>query len=464
MKRKTKANLAVAAFMGVCMVPSLGMLILPETEAAANQALAPVPSLTTQEGRLNLDIFQEITDYVADHFALRQEMITANAALEAAVFRTSAEESVLLGREGWLFYQETMDDYLRLKQMTPRQRYGAARSLALLSEYTERQGARLIFTVAPNKASLYPQYLPNVGQPLEGQNEIDLLIPALEEEEVAYVDLFSPFRSQEEILYHPTDSHWTIRGAALAHDILLPALGKEGEAPFFPESYQTAQEHRGDLYDMLYPTGCYLEEEATFDRSFTFSHIRPIRSPEDQRIETEHTGKSGSLLMFRDSFGNTLYPFLAEEYGKALFSRAMPYQMSLLEEIGADTVLIELVERNLDQLSIHAPIFPAPQRQLQESPAREQSTVKLAAKDDGRLEGYLRLEGTLTGQADPASPIYVELGQVLYEATPVGQAWEEGAPFTLYVPRTGGMESVRVLYLRDGGLREAGSVNIVEST
>ena len=43
MKLSIKANLALAAFLAVCLVPSAGMLLLPEWEAAANQALAPPP-------------------------------------------------------------------------------------------------------------------------------------------------------------------------------------------------------------------------------------------------------------------------------------------------------------------------------------------------------------------------------------------------------------------------------------
>lgn len=450
MKLKTKANLAMAAFLCACLVPSLGMLVLPEEQAAANQTLARAPSLTTADGKWNGNVLQEITDYTADHFALRQEMITANAALEAAVFRVSAEEKVTLGRDGWLFYTETLDDYLHTGALTQRQLYGAARTLALLTEYAEGRGARLVFTVAPNKASLYPEYLPYVGQPLEGEDDIDRLLPLLEQQGVDYVDLFAAFRGQDEALYYRLDSHWTVRGAALAHDILLSALDPEGAEPFFTGSWQSAPGHLGDLYEMLYPTGGELEDEITFDRPFTFSYVRPIRSAEDQRIETENPDRTGTLLMFRDSFGNNLYPFLAEDYGRAVFSRAMPYQMSLLDETGADTVVIELVERNLSYLAVHAPIFPAPQRWLSGTPAEGTASARLTAADDGLLEGYARLEGALTGPVDVDSPVYVQLGETLYEASPAGQAGDGEVPFTLYVPRDAALEEAQVVYLQGG--------------
>ena len=459
MKLKTKADLAMGAFLLACLIPSAGMLFLPEEPAAANQTLAQPPSLTTEEGGVNPGVLDEAADYVADHFALRQRLITANAALEAAVFGTSAQDSVVLGEEGWLFYRETVDDYLHTDPMTERELSGAARTLALLAEYAGNHGARLVFTVAPNKASLYAGYLPYVGRPIPALCDIDRLTPLLEEQGVEYIDLFEPFRGryreQGQVLYYAADSHWTNEGAALAHDTLMTALGEEGWTEWSTQPGQVEKTHRGDLYEMLYPTGGGLEDAFTFDQPFSFEAVRPIRSPEDQRIETENPGRAGNLLMFRDSFGNALYPFLADSFGHALFSRSMPWQMSLLEETGADTVIIELVERNLDYLAERAPIFPAPERVLTGQPPQGEAVARLSALEDGRLEGYLRLEGALSGPADGDTPVYVQLGDALYEASPVGTA-EEGMPFTLYVPSGSALDDIHVLYLSGGQLYAAG--------
>lgn len=479
MKPKTKANLAMGAFLCACLIPSLGMLVLPEEPAAANQTLAPPPSLTAKGGGPNLEVLDEVTDYVEDHFALRQRLITANAALEGFIFGTSAQDSVLMGREGWLFYRETVDDYLHTDPLTDRALYGAARTLALMTEYANAHGARLVFTVAPNKASLYPQYLPYVGTPLAGQDDIDRLTPLLEAQGVAYIDLFSPFRAQEQVLYHATDSHWTLRGAALAHDTLATGLGLTDSVDWFTQPGQESGTHRGDLYEMVYPTGGKTEPETEFDRAFGFSAVRPIRSPEDMRIETENPERTGSLLMFRDSFGNTLYPFLADSFGKAMFSRSMPYQMSLLEEAGADTVVIELVERNLDYLCTRAPVFPAPVRGLpvwpygiapapslwepEDEPPQGEAAAAVTVRDNEalesslRLEGYVRLEGSLSGPVDADSPIYVRTGGVTFEACPVGEAGEGESPFTLYVPEDKlTPDNVQVYCLLDGQVTLAG--------
>ena len=76
MTQKTKARIALTAFLAACLIPSAGMLLLPQGEAAANQTLAPAPRLFLEDGSFNTQVLDEVTDYVADHFAFRQEMIT----------------------------------------------------------------------------------------------------------------------------------------------------------------------------------------------------------------------------------------------------------------------------------------------------------------------------------------------------------------------------------------------------
>ena len=85
--------------------------------------------------------------------------------------------------------------------------------------------------------------------------------------------------------------------------------------------------------------------------------------PDSIAIRTSGEG-SGVLLAFRDSFGNALYPYLADSFAEARFSRATAYPLNQASEMGADFVLIELVERNLAYLLENVPVMPAPARAL----------------------------------------------------------------------------------------------------
>ena len=345
-----KYRIFTAAFLLLCIIPSAGMLFLPPTEAAANERLSPTPTLKTADGHWNTEVLGQITDYIADHFALRQEMVTANAVLQTALLATSPAEDVIYGTDGWLYYTQTLDDYQNHATLTDAALRQIAQTVADMQAYCVSRGAQFIFTIAPNKNSLYPAHMPDRYLQSNGQGNYERLRPLLDEYEVRYADLFTFLSAQDEVLYLRTDSHWTNRGAALAHDFLMDTLDLPHTA-FAQAAYTTAQTHRGDLYEMLYPKGGARESQQQYETSF--SYVREPRTAEDILIQTVNpTAPNGRLLLCRDSFGNALYPFLAEDFREATITRQMPYP---LEQVQAgDTVIVEIVERNLANL-IHYP-------------------------------------------------------------------------------------------------------------
>ena len=360
-----KKNLPYAAFTALilllCLIPSLGML-LPKQEGAAggNQTLSRAPSLRDPEGNWNPNYLSQIQDYTGDNFYLRQDMITAWSALNAKALGSSITEDVVLGADGWLYFADTLPDYVGLDPMTDREIFSAARNLALISEYCEEQGAEFLFTIAPNKNSLYPQHMPALTLPAARKpHDAKRLAEELERQGVDYLDCFALFRGQEETLYFKTDSHWNSKGAALAADALNEALGRS--SGYFGGPFTPQEVHKGDLYDMLYPAGSVLETDQVYGGELSFDYDAPIRSAENLTIMT-HGGGEGSLLMFRDSFGNNFYPYLADSFDAALFSRSMPYRLDLVSQREADCVAAELVERNLRYLIQNVPVMPAPCR------------------------------------------------------------------------------------------------------
>lgn len=446
-----KHKIFAGIFLIMCLFPIVGILIFGVAEPAANETLATWPSLTNRDGSFNTDILDDFSDYISDRFALRQEMVTLQHSLTAAVFHQSGESSVILGKDGWLFYTETLDDYEGINLMTEREVWAAARSLYLMQEYCESQGASFTFTIAPNKNSLYGEYMPDWYPASQTDGNAENLSTALAEMNVNYVDLFSVFEAQDEILYRALDSHWSQRGAALAGDTLLSALNVDFD-PFFQEEFEVVQEEIGDLYEMLYPTGTELDTNQRYLRDFSFTYVNAIRSSEDNLIRTVNEGKSGSLLMFRDSFGNALHSFMAEGFGSACFSRITPYDLTMIESEDADTVVIELVERNLDWLNSLAAVFPAPERNDIDSNSllTYLSNVTLSVSESDSLPGYVLISGELSDDGlNNNSVIYIQTGGVMYEATPAGTGEN---PFSAYIPAEALDDTISIIYYRDGQL------------
>lgn len=346
-----KYRVFTAAFVLLCLLPSAGMLFLPPTQAAANERLSPKPTLHNEDGSWNTAVFDQVTNYIADHFALRQEMVTANAALQTTLFATSPAEDVICGSDGWLYYAETLDDYQNHATLTEEQARQVAQTVADMQAYCEARGARFLFTVAPNKNSLYPEHMPARYLQSDSPGNYELVAGYLQEYGVNYADLFTFLSQQDEVLYLHTDSHWTNRGAALAHDFLMQTLGLPHTA-FGNACYTIENTHRGDLYEMLYPKGTGREAQQQYE--IDFSYVAPPRTAEDILIQTtSETAQNGRLILCRDSFGNALHPFLAADFSEAVITRQMPYP---LEQVQAgDTVIVEIVERNLANLLKYPP-------------------------------------------------------------------------------------------------------------
>lgn len=391
MKKKLAYSAFSALILLLCLIPSLGML-LPAGEDAAggNQALSRAPSLRDAEGRWNPQYLSQIQDYARDHFYLRQDLITAWSALNAQALHSSITEDVVLGEDGWLYFGDTLPDYTGLNPMSGREIFSAARNLSLMAEYCEGQGAEFLFTVAPNKNSLYPERMPALPRN-DSRSNADRLAEELERQGVNTLDCFALFREQAETLYFQTDSHWNGKGAALAADAVNEALGRSSgyfDGPFTQEAV-----HKGDLYDMLYPAGSGLEADQVYGGTLNFEYDAPIRSAENLTIMT-HGGGEGSLLMFRDSFGNNLYPYLADSFDAALFSRSMPYRLDLVAQREADYVVAELVERNLRYLIQNVPVMPAPRREeLPSQDYRFWKDITFAVEPSEVLPGYVLTTG-----------------------------------------------------------------------
>ena len=405
----------------LCASLSLGMLAFGPAEAAANERLASKPKLIQKE-KWNPDYLTDLVKYVGDRFFLRQELITARSRA-SALLGSSTVKDVVLGKKGWLYYAPTLGDYCGTDSLSDGELAAVVNNLALMQEYCEGLGCRFLFVSAPNKNTLYPDFMP--GYRAAATHDIHRLPPLLEAAGVSYADLCASFGQQPEILYFAHDSHWNSRGAALAADVVNAAFGRASD--YFSRPFDREETHRGDLYEMLYPAAADPETDPVSSQGLRYTRQGSDTRPDSITINTSGEG-DGTLLAFRDSFGNSLYPYLADSFGTARFSRLTAYDLLLAEEMGADCVLVELVERNLVYLIQNVPVMPAPERPVPE-PVMIVGEVSLERSEVGRgPEGCVLVRGTLD-EGMVGQPIYLSAGSRCWEAFCL-----EGGGFAAYLP------------------------------
>lgn len=424
-------------FFAICLCPSLGMLVTKQETSSENRQLSEFPSPKTEEGKINVEWLSQAGDYFQEHFAFRNELVTGNALLHGRLLETSTADGVIQGKNGWLYYKDSLDDYLGQDLLSDRSLFNIAHMLSMTQQALEEKGVNFLFTIAPNKNSLYGDNMPYYDKlKVSDQTNRENLEDWLKTEKVAYADLYQALMEENEVLYHARDSHWNNKGAALAADVLMDALGKDHDS-YEGESYTVRRDYTGDLDTMLYPLASTADDEIYYDKETAYATVEEIQSNFDPRITTVNPVKEGSLVMYRDSFGNALLPYMADAYANAYFSRGIPYQLMDVETHSADTVIIERAERFLPEMSQFPPVLTAKEISLTEDQELQGSdgAVDVKIKPQGmtaQLSGRIK-EGLL----DTDSRIYLKVNGSVYEAFPMDVKVEENLDdngFCLYLP------------------------------
>lgn len=382
--------------MVLCLIPSVGMLFFPTTKTSENKRMAPPPKLTAEDGSFNKSFFQDFESYFTEHVALRNQMVYTDALIQTSLFGESNVSGVICGTDGWLYYASTLSDYLGSNVMSDRQLYNLANNFSVIAEYVKSKGKDFVLTIAPNKNTLYGENMPYYkSYVVNSDHSAVLLEPLLRQQGVRYLDLFQLFQEQDEVLYLKRDSHWNNKGAALVSNAILDALGLAHE-DYFGMTPALVKNENGDLNKMLY--SFYAEPEDDYDYGLTHKYVYANNATDVEAgwIITDNPGGSGTLLMFRDSFANTLIPFLSNTFATAYYSKGEPNALEFyLETYSPDCVVIEKAERNMANYLNDPPVLTAPQTQLPENPAVAQTRSTVAWENFVNNANYYVIRGTL---------------------------------------------------------------------
>ncbi len=354
-------------FFAVCAVP--GVMLLQSSGEASSSAekrqLAEMPAFQTENGAYNQNWSSEFQAYVSDHFGFRQELVSLDSHLKADLFHVSAEEKVIIGKDGWLFYSPTVNDFLRKATVSELGIQNIVHNLEMMQEFTEQQGSQFVLAVVPNKNSVYPEYMPdNYYHNNNLCNNYQNLHSALEKSQVNYAFLSSYFYDYAkydmlpEPFYHKLDTHWNNNGALIGYRAIMDSTGLEYQ------NYASAKSHieqnwKGDLQNMLFPDSPVLDDNYIYDIDFQYSYQGRYHDSDDITINTRNDAGTGSLLMFRDSFGAAIIPYFSQNFQTARYSRARPNPLYHLEDTHFDIVVLEIVERNIAWLQKEAPMHTA---------------------------------------------------------------------------------------------------------
>lgn len=438
-KKKNLTNIIyIVIFLAISIVP---LIAFSDKQAAiGNETKAAKPKLSDgAELTANVDI------YFAQNFGFRNRLVYVQNVLKQNVFRTSGQSEVIVGEDGWLFYSRALDDFLgtSVADETEVERMGAV--VLMMQNYVESRGGEFIFLSAPNKMSVYGEYMPYYYIEDGGHGNYERLYSELVNAGVNTVQLkntLSLKKADGVQLYHKLDSHWNNYGAAVAYEAVADKLSEvygdefKGYTRYSTMPYSVKNNFSGDLQSMLLPGSDRKDEQLEFDAAENFEYTNRFRGVDDLVITTSNESKAvdKSATLFRDSFGNALYWFFANDYTSLTAKREIPYNIYQAAE-ESELVAVELVERNLRNLLVYTPIVPSLNlgdgyfsgavRGTADSGCTSEASVSVMTTTDGLLQ----VDGSCDALSDYAYIYLVVEGGGTFQVLPS----EGGADFTLYL-------------------------------
>ena len=338
---KTAYILFSAVVFGLCVFFSAGLLF----QGAADPDRTALPEFM-KENHINDDFGSEFEEWFSKNFAFSDTITDIYTDIKLALFN-EGNSQVIVGKDNFLFFADTINDYVGLDRMSDEDIRRTAQVLALLNDQSAEAGAEFLFVCAPNKNSVYGEYMPARYKKSGSLSDLDRLYRELDLLGVHYIDLRDVLRQSDRLTYHKRDTHWNGIGAQIAFGMITAHFGVN--MPDYGEEV-VVTDFEGDLDALLYPGKTKYDVNTTrnFDGMFIFTSA--YSNPMDLGI-TSRSGATGKLLMFRDSFANALIPYAASSFGEVRMERIIPYNMAQLETYAPDYVIVEIAERNIRNIA-----------------------------------------------------------------------------------------------------------------
>ena len=388
-----KINITVTALFLVFLFGfGIAFWIIPDTDFSPeeNRALQTFPTVSA-EGWLDGKVSSQLITYYSDQFPLRNGFVGLHALSELGWGRGESN-GVLVGEGGQLAVRR-FDAYLnRFERLEDTDYYSQAHvdrglsTLVSLNQTLKEKNIPLCVLLAPRTVDVTAS---DFAYPSALSDALDATIrSAMEAGGVNSVELMATFRNLHEAgeyIYYRTDHHWTTKGAYTAYAAVMESWGMRDEILpedhftvreipdflgtthsraglfFIPpdtleiweapdDSRYTVYEVSGETTKTVIESGFisekYLSEKDKYGAFLDGTH-RMLFIVDKEAAAREETRPR--LLLARDSFANSMVPFLARHFDICMvnLTGGMTNLTELCETYDCQRVLVVCNRENL---------------------------------------------------------------------------------------------------------------------
>jgi alginate O-acetyltransferase complex protein AlgJ len=361
--RRAEHLAVVAVFLALVLAPGVG-LVLGIDRATVSEAemrelsRAPAWSWTFSDAARWPAAFQR---YFEDHFGFRARLLNWRADLLWRRLGSSASDTVIAGKNGWLFYADdgAVEDYLQTEPFTEPELEAWRLTLDRARGWLGARGIRHLVVLAPDKHVVYPEHMPDTLRRMRSDYRVDQLLEHMRSRSTVDILDLRPALARaktEELLYHRYDTHWNDRGGLAGYQEIARHLGR-----WFPELEplkrrdfeERAGVPSGDRTTMLGLIDPGKGAMPGLVRRGGWRHrvVEPAASDpfgEDGWLATEIADPGlPRAVTFRDSFAGRLIPYLSEHFSRAVYVWQHDFDAAVVERERPDVVIQEFVGRHL---------------------------------------------------------------------------------------------------------------------
>lgn len=305
-------------------------VVAPDREFSAmeNRILQGRPSFSWDHffsGKFGL----AVEDYLSDQFVFRDRWVALKFVTELALQKKD-HNGVYFGRDGYLLQKPARVDETLL-----------AENIAAVNQFAKALPTPLYFLLAPVSVQVLDDKLPPFAEPQQKPAELFASIRGQLAADIQFIDIYNTLSAhKQEYIYYKTDHHWTSRGAYYAYQEAASVLGFEALRPddfeIEPASscfYGTLHSKSGhrfvepDTIQFFIPKKglpCrveYVNEKKTGTSLYAREHLQQkdkyavFLDGNHALVRITARNQTGrKLLLLKDSYANSLVPFLINHY------------------------------------------------------------------------------------------------------------------------------------------------------
>lgn len=270
--------------------------------------------------------------------------------------------TVLIGKDGWMDYTagRNLDDIQNVNNFSNSFLRELGQAVNSCYQFAREKNFTFLIVIAPNKASIYPDKLPDGIEIIGDVSRFDQINAFLRTEGIPeFLDLRPALRNARTThdVYYKTDTHWNGYGAYTAYHEIINSLSEHRPSLSpYPEDFFRIRQKPSEIQGLakLIQADYILEPVIGLGKPFD-GQIQLL----DFHGQTQFTSiisddKLPSLLMFHDSFGDLLKPFMSFNFSKGHYYYRAESNLTLNRDLislhDPDIVIYEVVERNLERV------------------------------------------------------------------------------------------------------------------